>query len=583
MREILTALRMIPPAGRYLGGLLLSLMMVWYIARLLRIPSPYNWVLLAGVVVAFGLFYLVGLARKQKEKKDARDFEGSLGLQSRQAGVGKEEIREALAELGQKWEEAVKEFRAAGMSIYDLPWYLLIGEPQSGKSTTIQNSGLEFPVGTDSLSGSGGTRNCDWWFTNEAVILDTAGRFTFQEANAPDQHEWNTFLKLLTKHRKQCPINGVIVVIPVTSLVEDAIDVIESKAKNIRQKLRHLQQVLGIRFPVFVLVTKADRILGFTEFFSRLDPVDQRQLFGWSSQTSQATPWNPKEFDDNFNEVFSRVHKLRLKFFHGEGDTSKIDKLFVFPEELSALREPLAQYLTTVFAGSKFEEPLMLRGFYFTSGIQQGRPFALACKELLRVHAGDPEGVLENLEQVFSKSRAFFIRDFYEKKVFPEQGLVAKTREALQKEKVRRRILFGGVGLSAIILIPLLIWAFSSLRATVGATTQNVQRAESCLSGTDPCSAKQAYDLIQALEANKRDLQNKWLARWMFLKGRNNPVVVRYIPATQAALFSNKILGPMQASFDSRAAKVDWTEQPELYLEFRDGLSQLLQIGRAHV
>ena len=418
MQQFLTALRMIPAAGRLLGGMLISLVLVWYLARLLRIPSPYRWFLLLGVVVAFGLFYLVGMLRKSKEKRAAREFEGNLGLQSQQAGVGTEEIREALAELSMKWEEAVKEFRAAGMSIYDLPWYLLIGEPQSGKSTTIQNSGLEFPVGTNSLSGSGGTRNCDWWFTNEAVILDTAGRFTFQEANAPDQHEWNDFLRLLSKHRKRCPINGVIVVIPVTSLVEDAIDVIENKAKNIRQKLRHLQQILGIRFPVFVLITKADRILGFTEFFSKLDPVDQRQLFGWSSQTSQAAPWDAKEFDKNFNDIFQRVHKLRLKFFHAEGDLSKIDKLFVFPEELSALREPMANYLTTIFAGSRFEEPLMLRGYYFTSGIQQGRPFALACKELLRVHAGDPEGVLENLEQVFAKSRAFFIRDFYEKKVF---------------------------------------------------------------------------------------------------------------------------------------------------------------------
>ena len=295
MQQFLTAIRMIPAAGRLLGGLLISLMLVFMLARLLKIPSPYRWFLLLGVVVAFGIFYLIGKVRKSKEKRDAREFEGSLGLQSRQAGVGKEEIREALAELSQKWEEAVKEFRAAGMSIYDLPWYLLIGEPQSGKSTTIQNSSLEFPVGTDALSGSGGTRNCDWWFTNEAVILDTAGRFTFQEANAPDQHEWNTFLKLLSKHRKRCPINGVIVVIPVTSLVEDAIDVIETKAKNIRQKLRHLQQTLGIRFPVFVLITKADRILGFTEFFSKLDPIDQRQLFGWSSQTSQATPWDGKE------------------------------------------------------------------------------------------------------------------------------------------------------------------------------------------------------------------------------------------------------------------------------------------------
>jgi DNA polymerase III delta prime subunit len=569
---------MIPAAGRFLGGGMIALVIVWLLIRRLKIPSPYSWLLILGVVLTIAAFFLVGVLRKRKQKKNAKEFEDNLGLQSRQAGVGKEEIREALDELSQKWEEAVKELRAADMAIYDLPWFLLIGEPQSGKSTTIQKSGLEFPVGTESLSGSGGTRNCDWWFTNEAVILDTAGRFTFQEANAPDQHEWNAFLKLLSRHRKQCPINGVVVVIPVTSLVEDPVDIIESKAKNIRSKLQNLQKALGIRFPVFVLITKSDRILGFTEFFSRLDPIDQRQLFGWSAQSNQATPWDSKEFDANFSEIFGRVHKLRLKHLHAEDDASAIDKLFVFPEELAALREPLALYLSTVFGGSRFEEPLMLRGFYFTSGIQQGRPFALACKELLRVRTGDPEGVLENLEQVFSKSRAFFIRDFYEKKAFPEQGLVKKTREAVRKEKTRRRVLFGGIGLIAILLIPLLILAFTSLRSTVGATTENVHRAEKCLGGEDPCSASDAYKLIQALEKNKNDLQRKRLARWMFLKGANNPVVARYIPAAQGALFSKKIIKPLQETFDHRAGSLDWLQNLDLYLTFRDAFTQILRI-----
>src|SRR4029079_14149162 len=111
----------------------------------------------------------------------------------------------------------------------------------------------------------------------------TAGRFTFQEESAPDQQEWSTFLKLLRRHRKYCPINGAIVVIPAPSLVEDSLEEQEKKAKNIRHKLLHLQKGLEIRFPIFIVVTKADRVLGFTEFFSKLDPEEQRQLFGWST------------------------------------------------------------------------------------------------------------------------------------------------------------------------------------------------------------------------------------------------------------------------------------------------------------
>ncbi|HEX4964154.1 MAG TPA: type VI secretion protein IcmF/TssM N-terminal domain-containing protein, partial [Thermoanaerobaculia bacterium] len=424
MNELLSVLRAIPRPARWLTTFFLLSGVAYAVGRMLGMGSR-SWIP-AVVVLAFCFTYwLVETLRKGSEKKKSREFEGSLGLHSRKSEVGKEEIREALAELAGKWQTSVAQLREAGMSIYSLPWYLLIGEPQSGKSTTLKNSGLEFPVGADSLSGSGGTRNCDWWFSNEAVILDTAGRFTFQEESAPDQQEWATFLKLLRRHRKYCPINGAIVVIPATSLVEDPADEQERKAKNIRQKLLHLQKVLEIRFPIFILITKADRILGFTEFFSKLDPVDQRQLFGWSNPGAPEEGWDLKAFSGVFDEIVDRAHKQRVRFLKDEENVQLADKLFVFPEELEALKEPLANYFQTIFATSRYEEPFLFRGFYLTSGVQQGRPIARACRDLLRVQVGDPQAVLEDLEQVFHKSRAFFIRDFYEKKLFPEQGLVA--------------------------------------------------------------------------------------------------------------------------------------------------------------
>src|SRR5438105_1338163 len=62
--------------------------------------------------------------------------------------------------------------------LYQLPWYVFIGAPGSGKTTALVNSGLKFPLeesgAGQSVKGVGGTRNCDWWFTDEAVLLDTA-------------------------------------------------------------------------------------------------------------------------------------------------------------------------------------------------------------------------------------------------------------------------------------------------------------------------------------------------------------------------------------------------------------------------
>jgi type VI secretion system protein ImpL len=39
-------------------------------------------------------------------------------------------------------------------------------------------------MGEQAVRGVGGTRNCDWWFTDQAVLIDTAGRFVTQDSDA---------------------------------------------------------------------------------------------------------------------------------------------------------------------------------------------------------------------------------------------------------------------------------------------------------------------------------------------------------------------------------------------------------------
>jgi type VI secretion system protein ImpL len=87
-------------------------------------------------------------------------------------------------------------------NLYELPWYVIIGPPGSGKTTALVNSGLHFPLaaqlGAGAVRGVGGTRNCDWWFTDQAVLLDTAGRYTTQDSHATvDKAAWLGFLDLL--------------------------------------------------------------------------------------------------------------------------------------------------------------------------------------------------------------------------------------------------------------------------------------------------------------------------------------------------------------------------------------------------
>src|SRR5215510_10848685 len=137
-----------------------------------------------------------------------------------------------IATLQARFKEAVTVLRKARFKgragerqyLYQLPWYVIVGAPGSGKTTALVNSGLKFPLeeagASQSIKGVGGTRNCDWWFTDEAVLLDTAGRYTTQEGEQKtDAAAWLGFLDLLKKYRPRRPLNGAIITVSIADLL----------------------------------------------------------------------------------------------------------------------------------------------------------------------------------------------------------------------------------------------------------------------------------------------------------------------------------------------------------------------------
>ena len=571
MYELLELLQRLPKPIKALGIVFLLIPVSYLLTRGLGIEK-YWWVVVLGMIVIAVAVWAFGEFVKKGDSKRGQAFEGELRRDAEKVGASKQEVREALKELSAKWADASLQLQKTGLSIYSLPWYLLIGEPQSGKSTTLKNSGLEFPVGGDGLSGSGGTRNCDWWFANEAVILDTAGRFTFQEDAAPDASEWSTFLKLLKRYRRYCPINGVLVVVPCTSLLEDSPEELDRKAANIRGKLINLQRVLEIRFPVFVMITKADRILGFSEFFSKLDPVDQKQLVGWSNQVGPEKPYDIRTFDEVFENLLTRIHKLRLKFTANEEIVQNVDRIFVFPDELRAIKDPIKRYFQGIFVETRYDEPFVFRGFYFSSGVQQGKPIARATRELLGASA---EGVLDNLEQIFKRSRPFFIKDFYEKKVFPEQGLISRTKAADEREKHVRWATWGLGALIVLMVIGGIAVPYYSLQAYVRPIQATVKKAEEC-AGKGPCRVAEAYDISVRLHQHRLEIQKKSWLFLMFFRGARTNELSTLLASINRKVYLEKVVVPVLADVEARMGSLDW-EKAYDYKAFLNALESQLR------
>jgi hypothetical protein len=472
MEQFLNSLRSLPlpaKAGAALGTL----------AVLVGAASLFSGmsmvVVLVGIAIValmlLGYRQVLKIMAKRKSEPMARALAGS-GAMAPQA-ISDPARRARLDDLRKNFENGIEKFRAAGKNLYSLPWYLLVGEPGSGKTEAIRHCNVGFPPGLqDQLQGAGGTINMNWWFTNHAVILDTAGRLMFEEVEPGTTNEWQEFLKLLKKTRPNCPINGMLLVIPAESLIRDTADAIERKGGKIAQQLDQIQRALGVRFPVFVVITKCDLINGFREFFDDLkDPQLQHQILGWTNPSPLDEPFNPELVDKHLETVAKRIMRRRYGLMydpvHTEDPTARrtdqVDALFAFPESLQKLAPRLRRYLEMIFvAGAWSAKPLFLRGIYFTSSMREGSALDADLAEALGLPVESlPEG------RVWERDRAYFLRDLFIHKVFREKGLVTRATNTKAQQRQRQMLVMGTAAVGAVALTGFTYLGYSGLKSAV--------------------------------------------------------------------------------------------------------------------
>ena len=110
---------------------------------------------------------------------------------------------------------------SGGAALYELPWYVVIGNPAAGKSTAVVNSGLHFPFSDKAAmqsSRASAARAIATGSSPPRASCSTrrgATRCTRRTAS-----EWLGFLRLLKKNRPKAPINGVIIVASVPELTQ---------------------------------------------------------------------------------------------------------------------------------------------------------------------------------------------------------------------------------------------------------------------------------------------------------------------------------------------------------------------------
>jgi len=366
----------------------------------------------------------------------------------------KKRMQEALAILKNS------RFGNKRAGLYQLPWYIFIGEPGSGKTTALVHSGLTFPLaetmGKAAIGGVGGTRHCEWWFTEDAVLLDTAGRYTSQDSDQDkDRSAWNGFLKMLRKYRPRRPINGVIITVSIADLLQQTELQRTQQAHNLRARINELHVQLGIRFPIYVMVTKCDLLAGFTDFFEPLGREERAQVWGMTFPLFDANEVDTAlaSFPAEFALLETQLQSRLLARMQQERDKSRRALLFRFPQQFAGVGEILEVFLQQVFQATRYEQAPLLRGVYFTSGTQEGTPIDRVMGAIAGAFGLDSQ-VLSNSE---NSGRSYFITHLLRQVIFPEAELVGVNLGLERRRRTIQWLASGGLMLFLLVAGGLLI------------------------------------------------------------------------------------------------------------------------------
>jgi type VI secretion system protein ImpL len=401
-------------------------------------------ILFALLLIAVAVFVVL---KSRKEEGDAKpeDGEGNKPrwwMPPRTPGMATN-FREAMRRLSNRlpgWD-----------SRYRVPWYALVGEPGSGKTTIAETlAGIGADIVEPDIEPGKEDYAPRWLLLDQAVLIDIPGRaFLSTEAplaadaenrallrhGSPDRTAWRSFLRLSARYRPRQPLNGIVLTIPATELLESSDEPERpqrvTRIAELARRLDDVQHFIGLNLPVYILVTKCDAVTGFVNysriFFEQASrkPAERNgspaaeisdDLLGWSNPHLLDTTFSPSWVDEAFDATNEVLLRFQLEMLAESETTAAADGVFLFPFELQNLRAPLRALLNGVFRTTAYHGPHLLRGIYFC-----GREGA----SLTELASGDatldraPEYAL--LEP--RPSRLIFIRHLFEFKVFAERYL----------------------------------------------------------------------------------------------------------------------------------------------------------------
>ena len=329
--------------------------------------------------------------------------------------------------------------------LYALPWYLVLGLENAGKTSLINRSGQKFVFSSVMRASGKKSENpysFDWWIGSDSVLIDPDGELLTQrmdeEGNDGEMERrlWHNFVHWLDKTRSRRPLNGVVLALDIAHLATATASERSAYASLLRARLRELMETLSTRLPVYITFTKLDLLHGFEPFFREYTRAQSEDVLGFTfsmESVNQLDNWI-EEFETEFAGFVGRINDSISPIMQGLPDGDDKVAIYSFARQMAGMQDVLKQFFVDALGSDQFSTAPLVRGTFFTSVFQQGVPTNAFVDAASRRY-GLTHSI--NSAQNAVNSTTYFTQKLFTKIIYPEAGLASDNfRVARQKRRI---------------------------------------------------------------------------------------------------------------------------------------------------
>ncbi|USD52159.1 type VI secretion system membrane subunit TssM [Vibrio sp. SCSIO 43153] len=345
--------------------------------------------------------------------------------------------------------------------LYALPWYLVLGLENAGKTSLINRSGQNFVFSSVMRASGQKSENpysFDWWVGDESVLIDPDGELLTQgnrsEENNGEMERrlWLHFVNWLERTRSRRPLNGIVLALDVSHLATATASERKAYANLLRARLRELMETLSTRLPVYISLTKLDLLYGFEPFFKHYTKAQREEVLGFTfsmDSVDNLDSWL-EEFVSEYTQFVERINDMLPHTVSAPMTLEERNAIYSFTRQIAGLKDILELFFQEALASDQFSTSALVRGAYFTSVYQQGVP-SNAFDDAASRRYGLSHAI--NTAQRAKNSTVYFTEKLFTHIIYPEAGLASDNFRVARNKRRLLMLSFVACSIATVLLV----------------------------------------------------------------------------------------------------------------------------------